>query len=326
MRASRAAGASALARAADCCARLQTLLMVACLAVMVVLLFGNVALRYLFNSGINVSDELSRLAFVWMIFLGSVLALREHQHIGVTMLVERFGPAARRVTHVLCQLLTLWVLWLMAEGSWTQTLIGLDTRLPVTGLPLAVFNAAALYAAAAMGLLTLVDLVRVLAGGPCRPNPAPRIRWTDPPHTARTRKMILTVFLIVLLGLIALGMPIAFALLLSAITMMFQLDFFDTQILSQNMLSGANSFTLMAVPLFMLAGELMNAGGISRRIVNLASMFVGHIQGGLGYVAIFASVLLAALSGSAVADAAALGSLLIPMLREKATTPARLPA
>jgi TRAP-type transport system large permease protein len=121
----------------------------------------------------------------------------------------------------------------------------------------------------------------------------------------------------VLLGFIALGMPIAFALLLSAIAMMFQLDFFDTQILAQNMLSGANSFTLMAVPLFMLAGELMNAGGISRRIVNLASMFVGHIQGGLGYVAIFASVLLAALSGSAVADAAALGSLLIPMLREK---------
>lgn len=129
--------------------------------------------------------------------------------------------------------------------------------------------------------------------------------------------MILTVFLLVLLGFIALGMPIAFALLLSAIAMMFQLDFFDTQILAQNMLSGANSFTLMAVPLFMLAGELMNAGGISRRIVNLASMFVGHIQGGLGYVAIFASVLLAALSSSAVADAAALGSLLIPMLREK---------
>jgi tripartite ATP-independent transporter DctM subunit len=129
--------------------------------------------------------------------------------------------------------------------------------------------------------------------------------------------MILTVFLLVLLGLIALGMPIAFALLLSAIAMMFQLDLFVTQILAQNMLSGANSFTLMAVPLFMLAGELMNAGGISRRIVNLASTFVGHIQGGLGYVAIFASVLLAALSGSAVADAAALGSLLIPMLRER---------
>jgi tripartite ATP-independent transporter DctM subunit len=129
--------------------------------------------------------------------------------------------------------------------------------------------------------------------------------------------MILTVFLVVLLGLLALGMPIAFALLISAVPMMFQMDFVDPQILAQNMLSGANSFTLMAVPLFMLAGELMNEGGISRRIVNLASMFVGHIRGGLGYVAIFASVLLAALSGSAVADAAALGSLLIPMLRDR---------
>ncbi|MEN5347241.1 TRAP transporter small permease [Achromobacter mucicolens] len=159
-------GRSPLARAADWCFALQTWLMVACLVIMVVLLFGNVALRYLFNSGINVSDEVSRLAFVWMIFLGSVIALREHQHIGVTMLVDRFGPGARRVSHIACQLMILWVLWLMAEGSWVQTVIGLDTVLPVTGMPQAVFNAAGLYAAVAMGILTVVDLVRVIAGGP----------------------------------------------------------------------------------------------------------------------------------------------------------------
>ncbi|ARP93090.1 TRAP transporter large permease [Bordetella genomosp. 13] len=129
--------------------------------------------------------------------------------------------------------------------------------------------------------------------------------------------MSLTIFLGVMLGLIMLGMPIAFSLLLSAVALMFQLDFFDSQIIGQNMLSGANSFALMAVPLFMLAGEVMNAGGLSRRIVNLAATFVGHVRGGLGYVAICASVMLAALSGSAVADAAALGSLLIPMLRDK---------
>ncbi|MEN4919373.1 TRAP transporter small permease [Achromobacter spanius] len=157
---------SPLARAADWSFALQTWLMVACLVVMVVLLFGNVALRYLFNSGINVSDEVSRLAFVWMIFLGAVIALREHQHIGVTMLVERFGPAARRVSHIVCQLLVLWVLWLMAEGGWVQTVIGMDTVLPVTGMPLAVFNAAGFYAAVVMGILTLIDLVRVIAGGP----------------------------------------------------------------------------------------------------------------------------------------------------------------
>lgn len=154
-----------LARAADACHWLQTWLMVACLVAMVILLFGNVTLRYVFNSGINVSDELSRLAFVWLIFLGGVLALRDHQHIGVTMLVQRFGPGARKVTHIACQLLTLWVLWLMANGSWKQTVIGMDTRLPVTGLPLAVFDVAVLYAAVAMALLTVIDLVRVLAGG-----------------------------------------------------------------------------------------------------------------------------------------------------------------
>src|SRR5690606_39826161 len=84
----------------------------------------------------------------------------------------------------------------------------------------------------------------------------------------------------------------------------------DVQILAQNMLAGADNFSLMAVPLFMLAGEAMNAGGMSRRMVALASSLVGHVHGGLGYVAIMASVLLAALSGSAVADSAALAAML----------------
>lgn len=129
--------------------------------------------------------------------------------------------------------------------------------------------------------------------------------------------MTVLIFVGVLLGFMAFGMPIAFALLLSAIALMFHLSFFDTQILAQNMLTGADSFALMAVPLFMLAGEAMNAGGMSRRMVFLASTFVGHIRGGLGYVAIMASVLLAALSGSAVADAAALAAMLVPMLRSR---------
>ncbi|PLC48237.1 L-dehydroascorbate transporter large permease subunit [Pollutimonas subterranea] len=129
----------------------------------------------------------------------------------------------------------------------------------------------------------------------------------------------MTVFIFVgtLLGFMAFGVPIAFALLLSAIALMFHLSFFDAQILAQNMLTGADSFALMAVPLFMLAGEAMNAGGMSRRMVALASAFVGHIKGGLGYVAIMASILLAALSGSAVADAAALAAMLVPMLRSR---------
>ena len=126
--------------------------------------------------------------------------------------------------------------------------------------------------------------------------------------------MTLFVFLGSLLGGMALGIPIAFALLLVGVSLMLYLDLFDAQIIAQNLLNGADSFPLMAVPFFMLAGEIMNAGGLSRRIVNIAMALVGHKRGGLGYVAIIASCLLASLSGSAVADAAALAALLVPMM------------
>ncbi|WP_339491905.1 MULTISPECIES: TRAP transporter large permease subunit [unclassified Pseudomonas] len=126
--------------------------------------------------------------------------------------------------------------------------------------------------------------------------------------------MTLVIFLGSLIGSMALGMPIAFALLVVSVALMFYLDLFDAQIIAQNLLNGADSFPLMAVPFFMLAGETMNVGGLSKRIVNIAMALVGHKRGGLGYVAIIASCLLASLSGSAVADAAALAALLVPMM------------
>lgn len=126
--------------------------------------------------------------------------------------------------------------------------------------------------------------------------------------------MTILVFLGALLAAMAVGVPIAFALLISGVALMWHMDMFDTQILAQNLIEGANSFPLLAVPFFMLAGEIMNAGGLSKRIVNLAMALVGHVRGGLGYVAIMAAVIMAALSGSAVADAAALSALLLPMM------------
>ncbi|MDR6869343.1 tripartite ATP-independent transporter DctM subunit [Bosea sp. BE125] len=128
--------------------------------------------------------------------------------------------------------------------------------------------------------------------------------------------MTVVVFTTSLLGAMALGMPIAFALLVCAVALMLMQGNIDTAILSQKLIEGADSFPLLAIPFFMLAGELMNAGGISRRIVVFALTFVGHLRGGLGFVAIFASVVMAAISGSAAADAAAIGALLIPMMRQ----------
>ncbi|NMF97633.1 TRAP transporter large permease subunit [Aromatoleum toluolicum] len=126
--------------------------------------------------------------------------------------------------------------------------------------------------------------------------------------------MTITIFLGSLLGAMALGVPIAFSLLICGVALMYHLDMFDAQIIAQNVINGADSFPLMAVPFFLLAGEIMNAGGLSKRIVNIALAMVGHVHGGLGYVAILASCLLASLSGSAVADSAALAALLVPMM------------
>ena len=127
--------------------------------------------------------------------------------------------------------------------------------------------------------------------------------------------MTITVFVVSLLGAMLIGMPIAFALLVCGVALMVQLDNFDTQILAQNLLEGVNNYPLMAVPFFMLAGELMNAGGLSTRIVRVATALVGHVRGGLGYVAILAATIVASISGSAVADSAAVAALLIPMMR-----------
>jgi TRAP-type transport system large permease protein len=128
--------------------------------------------------------------------------------------------------------------------------------------------------------------------------------------------MSIAIFLSTLVGLMVFGMPVAFALILTGVALMYQLNFFDAQLVAQNMIAGADIYPLMAVPCFILAGELMNAGGISKRVIGLAASMVGHIRGGLGFVAIGATLLLGCFSGSALADTAAVATILIPMMRD----------
>src|SRR5881628_3764573 len=102
-------------------------IVVLCLAVMVVLVFGNVVLRYGFNSGIAVSEELSRWLFVWMTFLGAVVAVRKHAHLGTDTLVSRLPPAGKKACYVAAHLLMLYMCWLMAQGGWQQAVINYAT-------------------------------------------------------------------------------------------------------------------------------------------------------------------------------------------------------
>jgi len=127
--------------------------------------------------------------------------------------------------------------------------------------------------------------------------------------------LVAVIFIVAMLGFMGLGVPLAFSLVLTGASMAWALGFWDTQLFAQNLVAGIDSFPLLAVPFFILAGELMNAGGISRRIIEMAQAWVGHIRGGLGFVTIGAAILMASMSGSALADTAALATILLPMMR-----------
>ncbi|MCA0848813.1 TRAP transporter large permease [Salipiger thiooxidans] len=123
------------------------------------------------------------------------------------------------------------------------------------------------------------------------------------------------IFLVVLIVAVITGVPIAFGLMLAGIGMLWQMGFLDWQSIALQMTNSADSFPLLAIPFFLLAGEVMNAGGLSKRLVTLGLALVGHLRGGLGYVAIVTAVLLASLSGSAIADTAVLAGMLVPIMR-----------
>src|SRR5688572_28081651 len=153
-----------MAKVLDGFCRVLELLMAAALAVMVVLVFGNVVLRYGFNLGITVSEEISRWLFVWLIFLGAIIAMREHGHLGVDSLVKRLPPLGKKVCLVASHLLMLYVTWLLLEGSWQQTAINLDVKAPVTGLSMGIIYSAGIVFSVGAGLILLYDLYRVLTG------------------------------------------------------------------------------------------------------------------------------------------------------------------
>ncbi|MDP4075721.1 TRAP transporter small permease [Acidovorax sp. A1169] len=142
--------------------RLLDMLGGVCLALMVVLVFGNVVARYALNSGITISEELSRWLFVWLTFMGSIVALREHGHLGTDMLVSRLPPAGKRACLALAQVAMLFVSWLLLSGSWAQMLINWETEAPVTGASVAIFYASGVLMGASGIAILLRDLLRTL--------------------------------------------------------------------------------------------------------------------------------------------------------------------
>jgi TRAP-type transport system small permease protein len=148
----------------DLACRLFSFVMAVCLALMVVMVFGNVVLRYGFNTGITISEELSRWLFVWMTFLGAVVALRAHAHPGTDMLVSRLPVAGKKLCLALTLLLMLYLCWLMARGGWQQTMINLESTSAVMQASMAWFYASGVVFAVFAAVVIAYDLYKLVTG------------------------------------------------------------------------------------------------------------------------------------------------------------------
>lgn len=151
-------------RSIDALCRFFGLLMVVCLALMVLMVFGNVVLRYAFNSGITVSEELSRWLFVWLTFLGAIVALRRHAHLGTDMLLVKLPLIGKKLCFAAAHLLMLYICWLMGQGAWQQTLINQGTTSAVMEASMAWFYACGVLFAVLAAVILLHELWQLMTG------------------------------------------------------------------------------------------------------------------------------------------------------------------
>lgn len=155
---------SFLSCAFDSACRGIEFVMVLCLSVMTVLVFGNVVLRYAFNSGIGISEEISRYLFVWLTFFGAVIGMRERVHLGMESVVQRLPVWAKKICFGTSELIMLGCCWLLLDGSWRQTIINIDNHAPVSDLPLAYIYGVGVFSSISIGLILIASLFRLATG------------------------------------------------------------------------------------------------------------------------------------------------------------------
>lgn len=132
------------------------------LASMAILVFGNVVLRYAFNSGITWSEEMSRYLFVYMVFLGAIGALKDNQHLGVDMVVKKLPSSLKRIVYVIGNLFVLYLLYLVLDGSWKMTLLNMNSSAPATGLPLSFVYGIGVFMSVCMALILIFNIITVI--------------------------------------------------------------------------------------------------------------------------------------------------------------------
>jgi len=292
------------------------------MVVEVVVVSAGVFYRYVLNRPIQGSDEIAGLVLVWMTFIGGAVAQRKRSHPSVSIVVQRLSPsvvpyldAITRLVEVVFFISVCWYSIQLSQLRYGEPSAGagFDMGLYSVGLVLGatislLFAAGQFAAVPRRPLATVLGVTLALAGA-CWA--AMHAGVFDPGRISSTTLLLTGFFLLLLMNA-----PLAVALGFPAMLYLFILGGPNPIMLPQRLVAGADNFVLLAIPLFILAGAMMETGGISRRLVDLAMALVGHLRGGLAHVTVVAEILFSGISGSTTADVAAMGALLIPSMEK----------
>ena len=277
--------------------------------------------RHLLHRPIPWTEEVARLLLGWLMCVGGILALRHAQHPRVTAVVRLLSPLHRAAVDRGLRLVLLALFVALIGPSWTLTRASAAELLPASGLSGVWITAILPVALALMSLEVIRELWREgLTPWRARTSLTWALGTTGVivgsvlvPLLAGASPLLVLVIGFLVTG--ALGLPLAFTLALTALTYLIGIGGVGLVILPIKILGGVDSFVLLAIPLFILAGALMETGGISERIVNLAMAIVGKVRGGLAMVVVVAEILFSGISGSTAADVSAISALLVPSMR-----------
>ena len=285
------------------------------------LVFTQVVSRYIFNSPISWTEEMARILFVWICFMGTFLALKTKGHIAVETLLHRFFNAeARSYVTATADFLILYYCIYLAFMGFVMVQKTAQDFTPVLLIPFSYLYAAIALSGTLMACYLLIRafglerkklivsfLVSIALCG---------LLYFVFGRGGFSGGNLVAVMLVSFFLFIVAGMPIAFAIGIGSAQFLLLYQQVPLVVTHTRLFGGIDSFPLLAVPFFILAGELMNIGGVTVRLVALAKVLVGHVRGGLGMVVVVAEYFFSGISGSTVADVSAISSLLIPAMKK----------
>ena len=277
--------------------------------------------RHVLHQPIPWTEEIARLLLVWLMCMGGVAALKHAQHPRVTAFVRRFTDDQRLAIDRGVRLVLLLFFLILVVPSWRLTVASMGERLPASGISGAWIS---VILPLALLLMSAVLVQQLLRDDSSRWRDRASLSWSLGAAGIAIASVLVPLvggaapIVVLVSGFLvtaALGMPLAFTLALTSLTYLLGIGGVNLIILPIKILGGVDSFVLLAIPLFIVAGALMESGGISERIVNLAMAIVGRVRGGLAMVAVVAEILFSGISGSTAADVSAISSLLVPSMR-----------